>query len=566
MANYPRGGDKMVQPKPRRPKPPKPKARKSPPPPPKRVKPRAIPTMPDPYTQEITADQSRTRVDSQWAADVYKALSAGLGGAPAQIQGIYRTAAADQSAFGKGYSDALQHLQQAGASDVNKTIATAGGDSSQMLHPGPEAANVLYGLGGAIPANTLTGQGAAFASAAAFLPGAAAAQGKNLIAKMLSESQARQSDLSLKGALYRDQQKAARAAAQQKLAYQREQMRYKWASLDATNKRALLSDRRAAERLYLEQKRVGLTAQNQSFSQWYKQQTLGLAQSKEARIAGAPTYRNVRGGVVAFDPTTGQSYWAVPPTSRGGGGRKATAGQLKLAGQIAEQAFGGVPEKDAKGRATGNTVFLTYQEAIRKMTSMGVPLAAAQRALAQYWNPNAPGAQIGYVEQRGHTGKKIPYVWFPERTEDRPAEGRPLIPYQQRHPKGGAAAETAAVRQGVLGVVDSALKERGVRYVWGGTTPAGFDCSGLLFWAYGQHGIKIPRTSQTQWRYGKRVHSVVQAQPGDAFFYRPEGGGPGHVAMYVGNGLVVVAPHTGSYVQVVRWDSIGQFMGIRRFV
>ncbi len=88
--------------------------------------------------------------------------------------------------------------------------------------------------------------------------------------------------------------------------------------------------------------------------------------------------------------------------------------------------------------------------------------------------------------------------------------------------------------------VRAALGQRGVPYVWGGTTPAGFDCSGLTQWAYRQAGLELPRLAQDQDTAGFAV-SQSQLQPGDLAVWS------GHVAMYIGNGQLVEA---GDPVQV----------------
>lgn len=93
-------------------------------------------------------------------------------------------------------------------------------------------------------------------------------------------------------------------------------------------------------------------------------------------------------------------------------------------------------------------------------------------------------------------------------------------------------------------IVETALKYLGVPYVWGGTTPGGFDCSGLMQYAYGQHGKYISRTTYTQIYDGKPV-SRSELQPGDLVFPHPD-----HVVMYIGNGKVVHAPQTGDVVKI----------------
>lgn len=82
--------------------------------------------------------------------------------------------------------------------------------------------------------------------------------------------------------------------------------------------------------------------------------------------------------------------------------------------------------------------------------------------------------------------------------------------------------------------VRAALSQRGVPYVWGGTTPDGFDCSGFTQWAYRQAGLELPRLAQDQDTAGHQV-SQSQLQPGDLAVWS------GHVAMYIGNGQMVEA-------------------------
>ena len=115
-------------------------------------------------------------------------------------------------------------------------------------------------------------------------------------------------------------------------------------------------------------------------------------------------------------------------------------------------------------------------------------------------------------------------------------------------------AEVGSSAQG-LAAVAAAEREIGVPYVWGGETPgAGFDCSGLVQWAWAQAGIQIPRTTESQWP--DLVHVALNdLQPGDLLFYYNLDGDSAvdHVVMYVGSGpwgssTVIAAAHTGTDV------------------
>jgi cell wall-associated NlpC family hydrolase len=87
----------------------------------------------------------------------------------------------------------------------------------------------------------------------------------------------------------------------------------------------------------------------------------------------------------------------------------------------------------------------------------------------------------------------------------------------------------------------------GVPYVWGGESPSGFDCSGLVQYVYGQLGVDLPRTAAEQAQVGQPVAGLADARPGDLLaFHDPVD----HIGIYAGNGLMMVAPKTGDVVKV----------------
>ena len=104
-----------------------------------------------------------------------------------------------------------------------------------------------------------------------------------------------------------------------------------------------------------------------------------------------------------------------------------------------------------------------------------------------------------------------------------------------------------------------AVKQLGKPYRFGATGPGAFDCSGLTQGAWKAAGVSINRTSEAQFRNGRAV-SKSDLQPGDlVFFYS----GISHVALYVGNGTVIHAPHPGAGVRYAKLDSM-PFAGARR--
>lgn len=113
-------------------------------------------------------------------------------------------------------------------------------------------------------------------------------------------------------------------------------------------------------------------------------------------------------------------------------------------------------------------------------------------------------------------------------------------------------------------VASAAEKFLGVPYLWGGTTPSGFDCSGLVQYVYNEFGISLPRTSQQQALSGTAVPSLAAARPGDLVFYAGSDGtpsAPGHVGIYLGNGEMIDAPYSGTAVRI---DAVGTPVAIRR--
>ncbi len=124
-----------------------------------------------------------------------------------------------------------------------------------------------------------------------------------------------------------------------------------------------------------------------------------------------------------------------------------------------------------------------------------------------------------------------------------------------------------SVGGGVRQVIDRALSQVGVQYVWGGgngrgpstgipdrfgspLNRVGFDCSGLMLYAYSGVGVKLPRVSRSQFNAGRKV-PISALRPGDLVFFRSGGAPIHHVAMYIGEDRMVEAPYTGANVRVV---------------
>ncbi|WP_232664485.1 C40 family peptidase [Pseudonocardia sp. TRM90224] len=132
-----------------------------------------------------------------------------------------------------------------------------------------------------------------------------------------------------------------------------------------------------------------------------------------------------------------------------------------------------------------------------------------------------------------------------------------------------SASGSATVGRGsgsVQRVIDRAMSQLGVQYVWGGGTGrgpttgipdglgsplnrVGFDCSGLMLYAFGGAGVSLPRVSRNQFDAGQKV-PISDLRPGDMVFYKNGGAPIHHVAMFIGGGKMIEAPYTGASVRV----------------
>ncbi|MFD7430818.1 NlpC/P60 family protein [Streptomyces sp. NPDC059818] len=184
-------------------------------------------------------------------------------------------------------------------------------------------------------------------------------------------------------------------------------------------------------------------------------------------------------------------------------------------------------------------------------------LRRAQRALAQI-RAEAAGSLAGLERGRAAVSRHKRTV-VRKLTEARRLLGslsgtdRAALERASRDGRDTAARPTAGLPAGSARAAAAVMAVRralGRPYVWGASGPSGFDCSGLMQWAYAQAGVSLPRTSQAQ-RYAGRMVPLSQARPGDLVAYRADAG---HIGMYVGNGQVIHAPYPGA---PVRYDPVG---------
>ena len=115
-------------------------------------------------------------------------------------------------------------------------------------------------------------------------------------------------------------------------------------------------------------------------------------------------------------------------------------------------------------------------------------------------------------------------------------------------------------------MAEYALAFRGVPYRFGGSDPAGFDCSGLVHYVFAQYGIAIPRIVEEQWQVGHKVKSS-NIKPGDLLFFSTKGPGATHVAIALDSRHFVHAPNSAGVVRVEALSSTywgSRYVGARR--
>jgi peptidoglycan DL-endopeptidase RipA len=210
-------------------------------------------------------------------------------------------------------------------------------------------------------------------------------------------------------------------------------------------------------------------------------------------------------------------------------------------------------------KADADAAFAAAAAAAREQAAQ-LAAVAAERAEVQRRLDAAESADAGLRQQRARFDEWQRRLAQEQAARDRAERNAATA---RLGGAGPAVGGSAAVRR----VIDRAMSQIGVQYVWGGGTGrgpsrgipdglgspldrVGFDCSGLMLYAFNGAGVSLPRVSRNQFNAGRKV-PISDLQPGDMVFFQNPGAPIHHVALYIGNGKMIEAPYTGASVRVV---------------
>ena len=528
------------------------------------------------------ANFKQQETDATGAAAAVSKLLQPIGPA---VNNMYQTAAQNQELAANGFSQGMQDALRGNTDNLNAMLQKLGSPAQLDSHA-QQAGDVLYGLGGFNPGRSFSQQGAAFGSAADLQAGDALLKGqenvKGLQAKALVADQGFQNKIAeLAGKLPGDvetnyQKLQSLALANKRFALAVQNQKFNQAAKIASQKLAVAKYNTSVDEFNARQQMTAAKFARQQFQQ-DRQYTLDMAslgvrqKSLQLRIA-QNAYTQAHGGFsqakVAKFNTTMDSILAGANIVHPVNGVTPTPQYQDSSGKWHDITADSVVPKNAKTRNNG-----TYANFITAAVKKGVPVQLAisrantiwpetQRAIPDSLKTlpavaaEAAKQTADYNQMVGAFNKNGQAVLATS-----PKTGQKVM---LQMPAGLKPAAKATLGK----VLDLAVQYMGTPYAWGGESPTGFDCSGLAQYIYAQSGIQIPRTTYEQFQ-GGLVVPKSQLQAGDLVFFQgsdPKNGLPGHVGIYIGNGKMIEAPHTGDVVKVASVSSFPGYAGARRYV
>ncbi|WP_245623089.1 C40 family peptidase [Spirillospora albida] len=265
-------------------------------------------------------------------------------------------------------------------------------------------------------------------------------------------------------------------------------------------------------------------------------------------VQGAVAGKRV--GILGVDPSTFRNYTPKPTAQSDALWRNVAGGDVAISFTMGEDGgirlgaqvpVGGKNARTPLRVGAYATMGIGDVDAVISRTAaraLGMPSGNAMLISVPKTRPKTFIAKLRKVLPKGAKAVEVnPVVDFPSAGGDLPASSGQVMTAQQ-----------------VQTVIRAAHTRLGWPYVWGGESEAegGYDCSGLMQYAFARAGVKLPRVAADQARTGW-VIPYAQAQPGDMLIWANDPTAPGyisHIALYLGNGKMLAAPRRGSVVQV----------------
>ncbi|ORA08179.1 peptidoglycan hydrolase RipC [Mycobacterium asiaticum] len=234
---------------------------------------------------------------------------------------------------------------------------------------------------------------------------------------------------------------------------------------------------------------------------------------------------------------------------------------FKAAGEEAVKAEQASARSAAEAKSAAEQAAAVRANLQHKQSQLQVQIAVVKsQYMALTPEQRTAMANPGPVPERipdGSPGAPAPEA-LPPGPDGAPAPGQAPAP-------GGVSVPFTGPGEGATGdravVVQAALTQIGSPYVWGGAAPGGFDCSGLVMWAFQQAGISLPHSSQALAHGGQPV-ALSDLQPGDVLTFYSDAS---HTGIYVGDGMMVHSSTYGQPVRVVPMESSGPIYDARRY-